>query len=269
MLARLRLAVELDCDQRVLRGGVGAHTYGTLLIDLAGRCSGLRVGAPALADESTHLQQRLVAMTSRNSRLSRTRSTLAAAFAAIALVAACEARLPTATEVDDMTASGAAQLARKATLFSKDSIDAQYSVNGVMVSAAEANAIAPDRIASIEVLKGPSAPNGKGLVAITTRKPGETGGPLMKQRIRVTATPGGTDTTVEADNLPRRSLQNFNGVILVDGVRVSEAAMQALKPSEIVSVEIIKGASAGDLYAAPEAKNGVIRVTTTRAARSK
>lgn len=266
MLARLRLAVELDCDERVLRSGVAAKSYGTLLIDLAGRCSGLRIGAPALADESTHLHQRLIAMTSRNSRLSLTRSTLAAAFAAVALVAACEAKLPTATEVDDMTASGAANLARKATLFSKDSVDAQYSVNGVIVSAAEANAIAPERIASIEVLKGPSAPNGKGMVAITTRKPGDVAVPLMKERIRITATPSGTDTAFEANALPRRSLQNFTGVILVDGVRVTEAAMQALAPSDIVSVEIIKGASAAELYAAPEAKNGVIRVTTKKGA---
>src|SRR5262249_56789106 len=35
MLSRVRLAVELDCDARVLRGGVAAMAYGTLLIDLA------------------------------------------------------------------------------------------------------------------------------------------------------------------------------------------------------------------------------------------
>lgn len=203
-------------------------------------------------------------MTSRHARPSITRTTIAAAFAGVALVAACEAKLPTATEVDGMTASGAATLARKATLLSKDSLDAQYTVDGVAVSAAEANAIAPERIASIEVQKGPAAPNGRGMVSITTRKPGEAGGTLVRKQLRVTGAPGGTDTTIEENALPRRSLDNFSGVILIDGVRSTEAAMQALKPADIVSVEIIKGASAADQYAAPEAKNGVIRVTTRK-----
>src|SRR4029077_189986 len=32
MLSRLRLAVELDCDARILRGGATPRSYGTLLI---------------------------------------------------------------------------------------------------------------------------------------------------------------------------------------------------------------------------------------------
>lgn len=265
MLSRLRLAVELDCDQRVLRGGVAAQSYGTLLIDLAGRCSGLRIGAPALADESTHLQQRLLAMTSRNSRLSITRSAFAAAFATVALLAACEARLPTATEVDDMTASSAATLGRKSLLLSKDSLDAQWQVDGVIVSAAEARGIAPDKIASIEVIKGPSAPNGKGMIAITTRKPGDdVPQPTLGTRFRVKMPMEPGATPADPSGLPQRKLDNFTGVILLDGVRVSEAAMQAVAPDQIVSVEIIKGEPAAALYAAPEAKNGVIRITTKK-----
>ena len=265
MLSRLRLAVELDCDSRVLRRGIGRKSYGLLLIDLAGRCSGLRIGAPALADETSHLQQRLVAMTTGTVRHSVARAAVAAAFGGVALLAACEAKLPTETEVNDLTAASAAAVARKSMLLSQDTSDAQYTVNGTAVSAAVANAIAPDQIASIEVTKGSSAPNGKGLVAITTRKPGATG-PAGEERIRVIATPNGSSTTVEGNALPRKHLDNFTGVILVDGVRVTEAAMQALAPADIVSVEIIKGPSAAGLYAAPEAQNGVIRVTTRKGA---
>ena len=264
MLSRLRLAVELDCDQRLLRRGVAPKSYGTLLIDLAGRCSGLRIGAPALADESTHLQERLIAMTSRNSRLSLTRSTLAAAFTGVALLAACEAKLPTATEVEDMSASSAAALGHKSLLLSKTPGETQWTVDGVAVSEAEANAIAPERIASIEVIKGSSAPNGKQLVAMTTRKPGDVLKPALgtKFRVQMSKLPG--DTIVDPSGLPRRRLDNFTGVILLDGVRVSEAAMQALSPDQIVSVEIIKGEPAAALYAAPEARNGVIRITTRK-----
>lgn len=265
MLSRLRLAVELDCDARVLRQGVAARSYGTLLIDLAGRCSGLRIGAPALADESSHLQQRLIAMTPRLSRFTTARSAAAAAFAAVALLAACEAKLPTQTEVNDMTAASATASAQKLRLLSSDSAEAQYRVNGVVVSAAEASAIPANRIASIEVLKGSAAPNGKALVSITTRQAGDTAsGVRITQRVEVGS--GGMAISGDSAGGPRKHLDNFTGVILIDGVRSTESAMQALTPTDIVSVEVIKGPSAAALYDAPEAKNGVIRITTKKGA---
>lgn len=265
MLSRLRLAVELDCDARVLRHGVAPRSYGTLLIDLAGRCSGLRIGAPALADESSHLHQRLIAMTPRTSRFTAARATVAAALAGIALLAACEAKLPTQTEVNGMTAATATASAQKLHLLSSDSADAQYRVNGVVVSAAEASAIPANRIASIEVLKGSAAPNGKALVSITTRQPGDTAsGVKITQRVEVTD--GGVAMSDDSIGGPRKHLDNFTGVILIDGVRSTESAMQALAPTDIVSVEVIKGPSAAAQYDAPEAKNGVIRITTKKGA---
>jgi hypothetical protein len=62
MASRLRLATEMDCDARVLRRGVEPLAYGSLLITIAGRCAGIRVGVLALADSRTHLERRLVAM---------------------------------------------------------------------------------------------------------------------------------------------------------------------------------------------------------------
>ncbi|MFL5562540.1 MAG: M56 family metallopeptidase [Gemmatimonadaceae bacterium] len=266
MLSRLRLAVELDCDGRVLRRGVAPRSYGTLLIDLAGRCSGLRIGAPALADESSHLQQRLIAMTTRTSPFSITRASVAAAIAGVALVAACEAKLPTQTEVNDMTAASAATSAQKMALMSEDTAGSQYKVNGVVVSAAEANAILPERIASIEVLKGTAAPNGKAVISIKTRQAGDTTHSFMMTKRVMSGSGNGEAMVGDPAELPRRRLENFAGVILVDGVRVTEAAMQALAPGDIVSVEVIKGPTAKTLYDAPEAANGVIRVTTKKGA---
>ncbi len=43
MLSRLRLAVELDCDARLLRRGAAARSYGALLIDVAERAAPLRL----------------------------------------------------------------------------------------------------------------------------------------------------------------------------------------------------------------------------------
>ena len=48
----LRLAVELDCDARVLRERRGGHSYGDVLIDLAEHALPLRLTAVALADDS-------------------------------------------------------------------------------------------------------------------------------------------------------------------------------------------------------------------------
>jgi beta-lactamase regulating signal transducer with metallopeptidase domain len=268
MLSRLRLAVELDCDERVLRRGVAAKSYGTLLIDLAGRCSGLRIGAPALADESSHLQQRLIAMTSRNTRPSLPRIVAATLFAAVAILAACEAKLPTATEVDNMTAESAANLARKSQLLSqqKEALDAKYVVDGKAVSAAEANAITPDKIATIEITKQASPTGANALITIKTRNDADIleakreGLPYKMTMPREPGAPGALIVT------PDHKIENFTGVILVDGVRVTEAAMKALSPNDILTVEITKGPTAAQLYAAPEAKNGVIRITTTKGA---
>jgi beta-lactamase regulating signal transducer with metallopeptidase domain len=95
MLARLRLAVEMDCDARVLRGGVTRRSYGMLLIELAGKPSGLRFGVPALADGSSHLQQRLLAMIPTVRRFAFLRAFALCTIALIALLAACDSTLPT------------------------------------------------------------------------------------------------------------------------------------------------------------------------------
>ena len=94
MLARLRLAVEMDCDARVLRRGVTRRSYGMLLIELAGTSSGLRFGVP-LAEGSSHLHRRLLAMNPTVQRFAFIRACALGAVALIALLAACDSTLPT------------------------------------------------------------------------------------------------------------------------------------------------------------------------------
>ena len=95
MLARLRLAVEMDCDARVLRRGVTRRSYGMLLIELAGKSSGLHFGVPALAEGSSHLHRRLLAMNPTVRRFAFLRACTLCAVAIIALLAACDSTLPT------------------------------------------------------------------------------------------------------------------------------------------------------------------------------
>jgi beta-lactamase regulating signal transducer with metallopeptidase domain len=105
MFARLRLAVELDCDLRVLRRGVAPRRYGAVLIDLAGRCPGMPVGAPALADKSSHLRQRLLAMRAPRLSFARTRGVALGALAVIVLIAACVVQIPNIVAQDERPAS--------------------------------------------------------------------------------------------------------------------------------------------------------------------
>ena len=107
MASRLRLAIELDCDRRVLQRGASARDYGTLLIDLTDHRAGFGVALPAFSCRPSHLERRLVAMTPKRLRYPLIRVLAAGAMASLAVLAACEAKLPTSDEMDRMTASSA------------------------------------------------------------------------------------------------------------------------------------------------------------------
>jgi len=92
---RLRVALELDCDARVLSGGADVRTYGELLLTVAAsRRPSRLVPYLAFAATPTPLEQRIRTMTSKRRPL-RPLAQLALGFVALtALVAACEARRP-------------------------------------------------------------------------------------------------------------------------------------------------------------------------------
>lgn len=81
---RLRLAVELDCDARVLRGARDTERYSKLLLFIAQRQSVVRL-APMLAEANSHLGRRIAAMNAPRPKNLRTRVTLFAIVAAGAL----------------------------------------------------------------------------------------------------------------------------------------------------------------------------------------
>src|SRR5205085_276783 len=89
IFSRLRLAVKLDCDRRVLRQGVAPRAYGTVLIDLARRCPRLAVSAPALAGRASHLEQRILAMNPSRLPYPWLSSLAFGSIAGAALVVAC------------------------------------------------------------------------------------------------------------------------------------------------------------------------------------
>jgi hypothetical protein len=294
MLARLRLAVELDCDRRVIRAGAPPRAYGSLLIALASRGPAFPVGALALAERRTHLERRLVAMTTRRTRFAALRTAPLLAVVVVASLAACEARLPTSAEVEKMDVAGAERALAASPLRRTfgDSVTAYY-IDGRRATPAQMDALGSARIASIEVRKV----NGQGEVRVTTRAAGDTGTSVRVQlsseamesarqargtkQIRMRSVDS-VSMKIEVDTVVVHGIgqrasstirvgggpderKTFSGLVVIDGVRSDAAAMARLGQDDIVSVEVLKGSAARARYTEPEAANGVILVTTRKA----
>lgn len=99
MARRLRAAVEMDCDQRILASGVAAAEYGEVLLDAGSRHAGRWGLAPAMSQPKSLLERRLKTMNENTSKPGTVHALLLGALAVGALVAACDAPVP--TEVRD------------------------------------------------------------------------------------------------------------------------------------------------------------------------
>jgi TonB family protein len=70
---RLRLAIEMDCDARVLRAHPTPERYGMLILTIAQRRSiAPTLFAPMLSEPTTNLERRILAMRTTSRRLART-----------------------------------------------------------------------------------------------------------------------------------------------------------------------------------------------------
>ncbi|MFN9117431.1 MAG: M56 family metallopeptidase [Gemmatimonas sp.] len=153
MLARLRLAIELDCDARLLARGASPRRYGQLLIELSAAPPLRRrlQSAPAFSYRASHLERRLHTMTARPPMFRGPRRTLALVVATAAAVAACGSELPTSAELEGMDVAAATQrLDRIGT-----PTERRYFIDGRAVSEADAKALPAERLASIEIVKEP------------------------------------------------------------------------------------------------------------------
>jgi len=62
-LRRMRFAIEVDCDRRVLRGGSSANEYGEMLLSIGQRQRGWVPGALALTEKTSQLERRIRVIT--------------------------------------------------------------------------------------------------------------------------------------------------------------------------------------------------------------
>lgn len=179
-------------------------------------------------------------MTSPRARFAAARALALAALSAVALLVACEAKLPTASDVARMGTSDAEALARQAAGGATEEIT--YYVDGKPATAEEARAVNPDLIDKMTVGVGGS-PGQKRVISIQSRR-----------------------ASVEATAASQAKLQSGIGdaLVLIDGKRADLAAFRALAPSDIDRVSVIKTQEAVAQYG-PAAASGLVLVTTTKA----
>jgi TonB family protein len=92
-IKRLRLAIELDCDARVLKSHPRPERYGMLLLTIAQRRSLVPSAfAPMLSEPASHLERRIAAM--HPTRIVRVSAALGGGLALLGLGFACTLRSP-------------------------------------------------------------------------------------------------------------------------------------------------------------------------------
>jgi hypothetical protein len=169
-LWRLRLAVELDCDLRVLEGGASRKRYGALLLHVGGQAGRGRLGVAALSEPTSFLERRLRMITRRSDRKQVLRTLGALALTGAGVAGACDVPAPTAVAappspsaqmetIQSSVASGATLRVRGA-----GSIEAAGApvifVDGIRLMGEARDALSelePTDILRIEVIQGAEA----------------------------------------------------------------------------------------------------------------
>lgn len=302
MVARLRLAVELDCDARVLRHGVAPRRYGALLIDLAAQHPAVFAGVPVLGLTLTNLERRLIAMTPDRRPFTFARRGVLAAAALVACAMACEAPVPTADTAShavDGARAGTATLAWKQPAPNGDSIT--YHVDGVVASKAAADSLQANDVPRYMTVRSFVATGMRRKVeyrivtdsarahAASTdafSSGASVSGTPLTLEYRITSDSARTHEQTSADSSLGRSMsvssgpaaserkivaaaatehdsQHFTGLVLIDGVVSSTVAFKTLSPDRIDRIDVFKGNQARQ-FSDPRAANGVISITTKK-----
>jgi beta-lactamase regulating signal transducer with metallopeptidase domain len=94
LLGRVRTAVEIDCDARVLAAGHDRAGYGALLLAVGARHARMPFVAPALIEGVSALTRRVHAMYPRVRRFAELRAAWSASMAVALVVIACRAPAP-------------------------------------------------------------------------------------------------------------------------------------------------------------------------------
>ncbi len=299
-LRRFRLAVECDCDARVLKGGARRADYGAMLLDIATTRISRNPGLAGLVEPRSLLRRRIEAMKEGQFRKSLARVVLLQSAAAGALFSALLLTLPPSAPVQAQSGGRVEQAPRTGDLL--------YVVDGKVIgqrASLDAAALGVD-VGKITVLTPAAArarygaQGANGAVVITTQRPAIPARPSVPPvaptpvvppqavvvdvvvpdtaraavvaravrpdtvSLRVRPVEPGSDPVIYVDGV--RLPEPLRPLIIIDG-RVIDAAVRDLKalidPSTIDHIEVIKGSAAVQQYG-ERARDGVIVITSKR-----
>jgi len=234
MARRLHLAVEGDCDGRVLARWIPARSYGNLLLEVASRARGLSAFLPALAEGgNTFLERRLLMIRSTVREHRFGTAALAALMSAGLLVLACETPTPPTVAGVEGTPETPPSLVEVA-----DAEDGYFLVKKTGGEVEYLLSVSPDQAKLIRK-------DSESAVSGDVIRLDEPSGTKIRLREGPIATLDGTAP---------------QPLVIVDGVIMSDPdAIENLNPNDIESVEVIKGDAARALYG-ERAAGGVIKI---------
>ncbi|MCH7775982.1 MAG: TonB family protein [Gemmatimonadetes bacterium] len=287
-LRRLRDAVELDCDDRVLKSGAdpGAdpRVYGELLLEVARHRSAPIFPAPALSNPKSLLARRIHKMMHPNPKARTVRAGVAAAAATVLVALACDTPAPVAVEFDSElgTATGMSEVylegavevrperlsgpfPRYPEMLRQAGIEGRVLLEFVIKQDGTVDSSSLNVLESTNrAFEGPA----RAVIEGSLYTPGEVdGGPvrvLVSQQIGFTlAARGAQKVALERiRRVPELGLPEQ--LVYIDGVRIegdAKAMLAELNPDDIARIEVIKGAAAVALYG-ERAADGVIQIFT-------
>jgi TonB family protein len=147
-LTRLRLAIEMDCDARVLGRAGDRASYGSLLLEVGQRRARLAVG---LAESGTMLERRIRMITKTTTGRRTLRALGLGSVSVLVLAVACETPPPTGLgDVESRPVVAEEALAAASALRCEPLI----YLDGDPVDRGVLAAMDPDRVETIDVLRG-------------------------------------------------------------------------------------------------------------------
>jgi TonB-dependent SusC/RagA subfamily outer membrane receptor len=249
-----------------------------MLIDVSGHSSGLSLGVPALAGSPSTLERRLRAMTMKRSTGTFLHGSVVGSLGIVAVLAACDASMPTSAEIQAMGAEAAVEELEVMGVITAPA-DLSYYVNGFATSSEAAMAINPVEIVEIRIDKseGEQEPRYTEVRILTREGVPLTNlsedGSLAEVAVadlteievvgyRIQSTPA-QEEEMEGVLIRPSALQIRNmgePLFLINEVPVTEAEFRRLDPASIESISVRKD-EAAEAYG-PQGANGVILVTT-------
>jgi TonB family protein len=298
-LRRLRDAVELDCDDRVIKRGADPRVYGELLLEVARHRSALIFPAAALSNPKSLLARRIHKMMHPNPRARTARAGIAAAVATLLVALACETPTPAAVEfdqelgtvttlsfvygeadVDKRPERMSGPLPRYPAMLRQAGIEGRVMIEFMITSEGTVDSSSVNVVESTNrAFEGPA----KEVIRGSLYSPGEVDGEpvttMVTQQIGFTIAGDAPRRTIlrqtrdQLVELKRELGEEETGVrfatlgrqtlVYLDGIRLdrAEEVLRTLNPDAIERIEVVKGDAAVKMWG-DRAANGVIQIFT-------